>query len=148
MKAAPSADLILRNGRIYTVDRARPWAAAVAIRSGSFVAIGDDAAVEACRGPSTQVVDLRGRMAMPGIVDIHTHMLMGGQAEMYDLNFSSALDVDQICAAVRGWAEEAAPGAWVVGAQWGTDKLPALNTAAALAKLDDSLTRPSRAASR
>jgi predicted amidohydrolase YtcJ len=136
MKAAPSADLILRNGRIYTVDHARPWAAAVAIRNGSFIAVGDEAAVETCRGPSTQIVDLKGRMAMPGIVDIHTHMLMGGQAEMYDLNFSSALDVDQICAAVRGWAEKASPGAWVVGAQWGTDKLPALNTAAALAKLD------------
>jgi predicted amidohydrolase YtcJ len=136
MKASPFADLILRNGQIYTVDRARSLASAVAIRNGSFIAIGDDAAVEACRGTSTQIVDLEGRMAMPGIVDIHTHMLMGGQAEMFDLNFSSAFNVDQICAAVRGWAEKAAPGAWIVGAQWGTDKLPALNTAAALAKLD------------
>ena len=49
-----AADLILRNGRIYTVDRARPWAAAVAVRNGSFIAVGDDAAVEACRGPITR----------------------------------------------------------------------------------------------
>ena len=136
MKASPFADLILRNGRIYTIDRARSWASAVAIRNGSFIAVGDDVAVEGCRGPSTQIIDLAGRMAMPGIVDIHTHMLMGGQAEMFDLNFSSAFNIDQICAAVRGWAEKAAPGGWIVGAQWGTDKLPALNTAAALAKLD------------
>ena len=60
MKAASSADLILRNGRIYTVDRTRPWATAVAIRNGCFIAVGDDAAVEACRGPSTQIVDLNG----------------------------------------------------------------------------------------
>jgi len=138
MKASPFADLILRNGHIYTVDRARSLASAVAIRNGSFIAVGDDAAVEACQGTSTQIVDLEGRMAMPGIVDIHTHMLMGGQAEMFDLNFSSAFNVDQICAAVRGWAEKTAPGAWIVGAQWGTDKLPALNTAAALAKLDEA----------
>jgi predicted amidohydrolase YtcJ len=136
MTASASADLILRNGRIYTVDRARSWASAVAVRNGAFIAVGDDAMVERAKGPSTRVVDLGGRMAMPGIVDIHTHMLMGGQAEMFDLNFSSSLNVDQICAAVRAWAEKAKPGAWVVGAQWGTDKLPALNTPAALAKLD------------
>lgn len=136
MTATAPADLILRNGRIYTVDRAQPWASAVAIRNGSFIAVGDDAAVRACEGPSTKIVDLGGLMAMPGIVDIHTHMLMGGQAEMFDLNFASSLNVDQICAAVRAWAEKSKPGAWIVGAQWGTDKLPALNSAAALAKLD------------
>jgi predicted amidohydrolase YtcJ len=136
MTAAASADLILRNGRIYTVDRAKAWVSAVAVRNGRYIAIGDDAAVKDCEGSSTEVVDLGGRMAMPGITDIHTHMLMGGQAEMFDLNFSSALNVDQICAAVRAWAEKSEPGAWIVGAQWGTDKLPALNTAAALAKLD------------
>ena len=136
MTATAPADLILRNGRIYTVDRAQPWASAVAIRNGSFIAVGDDAAVRACEGPSTKIVDLGGLMAMPGIVDIHTHMLMGGQAEMFDLNFSSALNVDQICDAVRGWTEKSKPSAWIVGAQWGTDKLPSLNSAAALAKLD------------
>ena len=133
MKASPFADLILRNGRIYTIDRARSWASAVAIRNGSFIAVGDEVAVEGCRGPSTQIIDLAGRMAMPGIVDIHTHMLMGGQAEMFDLNFSSAFNIDQICAAVRGWAEKAAPGGWIVGAQWGTDKLPAVRKRCAVA---------------
>lgn len=133
---APSADLILRNGRIYTVDRARSWASSVAIRNGRYIAVGDDAALEAHRGASTEIVDLQGRMAMPGITDIHTHMLMGGQAELFDLNFPSSFGVDQICEAVRARAERTAPGAWIVGAQWGTDKLPALNTAAALARLD------------
>lgn len=132
------ADLILCNGRIYTVDRDRSWASAVAVRNGRYVAVGDDVAIEPYKGPSTRVVDLRGRMAMPGITDIHTHMLMGGQAELFDLNFRSSLGVDEICAAVRAWAEKAAPGAWIVGAQWGTDKLAALNTAAALAKLDEA----------
>jgi predicted amidohydrolase YtcJ len=139
----PIADLILRNGRIYTVDPAQPWASAVAVRNGRYVAIGDDAAVEAVKGASTEIVDLKGAMAMPGITDIHTHMLMGGQAEMFDLNFASSLGVDDICAAVRAWAQKQPPGAWIVGAQFGTDKLPALNSAASLAKLDAaSLGRP------
>src|ERR1700710_1452485 len=97
----PIADLILTNGRVYTLDPARPWASAVAIRGGRYIAIDD---VEAVRGAATKMVDLKGRMAMPGVTDIHAHMLMGGQAEMFDLNFSSALGVDEICAAVRGWA--------------------------------------------
>lgn len=136
MKPASQADLILRNGCIYTVDKSRSWASAVAILNGRYVAIGDDAAVAAFEGPSTRVVDLAGRMAMPGITDIHTHMLMGGQAEMFDLNFSSALGVDDICSAVGAWAKKDPTGGWIVGAQFGTDKLAALNTAEALAKLD------------
>jgi len=139
----PRADLILRNGRIYTVDPALPWASAVAVRNGRYIAVGDDAAVEAFKGVSTEIVDFKGRMAMPGITDIHTHMLMGGQAEMFDLNFASSLGVDDICAAVRAWAEKQPPGGWIVGAQFGTDKLPALNSAASLGKLDAaSLGRP------
>lgn len=138
MRAPVAADLILRNGRIYTIDAKRSWVSAVAISKGRFVGIGDDAAVEPFKGPSTEVKDLAGHMAMPGIVDIHTHMLMGGQAEMFDLNFSSACNVDEICAAVRGWAKKSPPGAWIVGAQWGSDKLPQLNLANSLAKLDEA----------
>src|SRR5574337_465425 len=136
MAASVVADLILRNGRIYTVDAKRRWASAVAISRGRFIAVGDDATVEPFRGAASEVIDLKGRMAMPGIVDIHTHMLMGGQAEMFDLKFSSALHVDEICAAVRAWAETQPPGGWIVGAQWGSDKLGALNRAASLARLD------------
>ena len=136
MKAAAVADLILRNGRIYTVDAARSWASAVAVRNGRYIAIGDDAAVAPYRDETTRVVDLGGRMAMPGITDIHTHMLMGGQAEMFDLNFSSALGLEDICSAVAAWVGTHPGEGWIVGAQFGTDKLPALNTAAALAKLD------------
>jgi len=80
---------------------------------------------------------------MPGITDIHTHTLMGGQAEMFDFNFASSPRVDDICAAVRAWAEKLPPGGWIVGAQFGTDKLPTLNSATSLAKLDAaSLGRP------
>ena len=136
MRPSPIADLILLNGHIYTVDPTKPWASAAAIRNGRYIAIGDTAEVEATKGPLTEVVDLKGRMAMPGVTDIHTHMLMGGQAEMFDLNFASSLGVDEICAAVCVWAEKQPPGSWVVGAQFGTDKLPQLNSAAALAKLD------------
>jgi predicted amidohydrolase YtcJ len=79
LMAAPAlaqpADLILRNGRIVTVDAQFRTAQAVAIRGGRFVAVGDDAAAAALSGPSTQTVDLGGRTVVPGLIDTHLHQL-------------------------------------------------------------------------
>ena len=69
--AAPAADWVLTNGRIYTVDEAQPWAEAVAIRNGKIVHVGDNAS--ASKFEAAQTTDLGGRMVMPGIVDGHTH---------------------------------------------------------------------------
>jgi len=69
------ADLILRDGRIYTVDPAQPWASAVAVRGGRIVFVGSDRGVRRFRGPGTKVIDLGGRMAMPGVADCHVHIL-------------------------------------------------------------------------
>ncbi|MCW3481910.1 amidohydrolase [Neisseriaceae bacterium JH1-16] len=73
-----SAELILHNGRIRTVDRERPHAQAVAILDGQFVAVGSDAEVMALRGPATQLIDLQGRTVVPGLNDSHLHLIRGG----------------------------------------------------------------------
>lgn len=72
------ADLILTNGRVYTVERAQPWAESVAIRDGKIVAVGSAAEVARSRGPTTEVVDLGGKMLMPAFGDSHAHPLFGG----------------------------------------------------------------------
>lgn len=69
----PVADTIYTNGRIYTVDVAQPWVDAVAITDGRFTTVGSNADVEALIGPDTEVVDLGGAFAMPGIGDTHIH---------------------------------------------------------------------------
>ncbi|WAG76676.1 amidohydrolase [Metapseudomonas furukawaii] len=71
--ALGAADLVLTNGRIYTVDEAKPWAEAVAIRGGHFIAVGSNAEMDDLIGPRTEVRDLKGRFVMPGIYDMHTH---------------------------------------------------------------------------
>jgi predicted amidohydrolase YtcJ len=134
--AGKFADTIFRNGRIYTVNRGAPWASCVAVKGGRFVAVGDEAAMRPFAGPETAMVDLAGRMVMPGIIDVHNHIMMGGQADLYELRFSSSLSVSQIAEAVRKAASQAAPGAWVVGGQWGNDLLPRLNTTEAAAELN------------
>lgn len=128
------ADLVLRNGRFYTANRKQPWVRAVAVRAGRIVALDEDAE----NRPTAKSIDLSGRMAMPGVIDVHTHMMMGGQSELFELRFPSHSSVAEICASVRERAKAAAAGAWIVGAQWGSDLLPRLNTAEALAALDEA----------
>ncbi len=71
-------DLILRNGAIYTVDASRSWAQAIAIADGTILAVGKNTEIDLLAGPLTEVVDLKGRMVMPGIVDTHTHTIEAG----------------------------------------------------------------------
>jgi len=71
-----SADTVYRNGKIYTVNEAQPWAEAVAIKDGKFLVVGSNADVKAVTGKSTKVVDLKEAFSMPGLIDIHTHPSM------------------------------------------------------------------------
>lgn len=77
-RAAEQADVILTNGRVYTVEKAQPWAEAVAIKSGRIVAVGSAKQVSRTKGPATQVVDLGGQMLVPGFGDAHAHPMFGG----------------------------------------------------------------------
>jgi len=69
----PKANLILKNGSVYTVDADRSWAQAIAIKNGKIVYVGSDCGVEAAIGADTVVIDLDGKMVLPGFVDAHAH---------------------------------------------------------------------------
>ncbi len=73
--AVPSAETILTNGHIFTSNPGVPWAEAVAVREGKVLAVGSSQDVAKYQGAATHVIDLHGRMAMPGIIDNHTHFL-------------------------------------------------------------------------
>ncbi|WP_010584491.1 amidohydrolase [Schlesneria paludicola] len=97
-------DLVLFNGRISTQDSSAAEVSALAARDGKVLATGDDAAVLALRGPSTTVVDLQGRRAIPGLNDSHLHLIRGG------LNFNLELrwdGVPSLADALRMLAEQA-----------------------------------------
>ena len=83
-------DTILFNGRISTLDPARPAASAAAIKEGFFSAVGSDRDIMAMRDPETRVIDLRGRTAVPGLNDSHTHLIRGG------LNYNMELRWDGV----------------------------------------------------
>jgi predicted amidohydrolase YtcJ len=77
--AAPdsSADIVFRNGPVYTVDPKRTWARAVAVKGKRIVCVGDETDVQSFIGPQTRVVDLSGKMLLPGFVEGHIHPLIG-----------------------------------------------------------------------
>ncbi|HUD30108.1 MAG TPA: amidohydrolase [Novosphingobium sp.] len=78
--AAPKADLILTNARVYTVDTAKPWAEAVAIRDGRIVAVGSNGQVAKAAGKATKVVDMGGKLVLPSFGDAHNHPIFGGMS--------------------------------------------------------------------
>src|SRR5580698_9604065 len=67
------ADVIVLNGRIHTQDASRSIAEALAIRGNTILAVGSNQRVSSLKGPKTQVVDLAGRLVLPGMIDAHTH---------------------------------------------------------------------------
>jgi len=122
-----SADSVLLNGRIYTLDDSQPWASAVAIRDGRFVAVGDRSSVSSLVGPQTRVIDLGGRMAMPGIHDLHIHPLNGALTALYACNFPPDSSIEHILSRVKSCADQQPTGGWIRGGYFDTaflERLP------------------------
>lgn len=75
---APETTTLFRGGLVYTLDPRRPWAQAVAVRGRDIIAVGSDAEARAAAGAHARVIDLAGRLVLPGFVEAHTHPLLGG----------------------------------------------------------------------
>ncbi len=122
-QAAPQApaDSAYRNGFIYTVDAKDSVQQALAVRAGRIVYVGSDAGLGAFLGPKTQVVDLKGRMLMPGLVDGHMHPVQGGGTLlMCNLNYVQ-LNVAQMQAKIQTCLDQSRahePDDWLQVVNW------------------------------
>jgi predicted amidohydrolase YtcJ len=121
IKALPAADIVLTNGNIYTVNASQPWAEAVAISNGKYSYIGDVRGADSYIGANTQVIDLAGKMAMPGIIDAHVHPMEGAMKDLYDCNFPFTATPADIAAAISKCVAEQPEAIWIRGGQWGSD---------------------------
>jgi predicted amidohydrolase YtcJ len=109
---------LLLNGRIFTAADTNRWATAVAIRNGVITYVGDDAdAARAAAGPDANMIDLDGRLATPGLIDVHTHpMLYGGSLANIDLR-NGITSIQDILDRVKEAADRTPKGEWLRG--WG-----------------------------
>jgi len=118
-----AADLVLTGGAVYTVDAARSWAQAVAVTGGRIAAVGSDADMRPHVGPGTEVVNLRGRMLLPGFQDSHVHA-SGGGLERRQCDLTGEHTRAGYLAAIRGYADRNPDRPWILGGGWGMDVFP------------------------
>lgn len=109
----PVADTILSHGTIHTLDATRPLAQAVAIRGGEFLLVGSDAEALATRGPDTRLIDLRGRVVIPGLNDSHIHVIRGGLHHDLELRWDGIPSLADALAFLPDQARRTPPGQWV-----------------------------------
>ena len=116
-----AADLVLTNGKIVTVDETLPEAQALAVMGDTIVAVGSSDEIAEYVGPTTQVIDLEGRLAIPGFIEGHGHYMGLGRAKMI-LDLTQVKSWDEIVAMVAEAAEGAEPGEWITGRGWHQEK--------------------------
>ena len=117
------ADLVLRGGRVATMDAARRWATALAARDGRIVAVGPDPLVRDLIGPRTRVIDLRGRTVTPGFQDAHVHPIHGGLARLR-CDLHDVRGRDGYLEVVADYARTHPDEAWIRGSGWYMDDFP------------------------
>lgn len=114
--AQVKADVVYRNGKIYTLDGSSSVASAVAVWDGRFIAVGDDATVKPYLA-NTTVVDLQGRTVIPGLNDDHAHSIAGG-AELHQVQLRDVKTVSEALAQIKAAAATKKPGEWILGTSW------------------------------
>jgi predicted amidohydrolase YtcJ len=115
--AQPAADLVLLNGKIWTVDPAHPRAEAVASIGSRIVAVGTNAEIKPWIGRATKVVDLDGRLVVPGFNDAHVHFLTGGR-HLADVKLRDARSQGEFRDRIRDFAAKLPKGRWITGGDW------------------------------
>ena len=108
---------------------------AVAIRSGKFIGVGTTDEIRAMAGPNTDVIDLEGKMVLPGLHDLHIHPLYGAAQVLYQCNFPSTAAPAEIVSAVKRCADDNPEREWITGGRWGSAIFPGSSAPKSL--LDD-----------
>jgi predicted amidohydrolase YtcJ len=120
-QSRPTADLIITNAKIWTVDKSLPMAQAVAILGDRIVAVGSSADVDAWRGPNTHVVDAGGKLLLPGFNDAHVHFVSGGM-QLTNVQLKDASSPQEFARRIGERAKVTAKGEWILGGNWDETK--------------------------
>ena len=114
---AGNAELVFVGGGVYTLDPARPWAAAVAVRNGRIVHVGGEAEARELASPGTEVIDLAGGLLLPGFQDAHAHPLLGG-TERLQCDLSGSQTLAGYRDLVAAYASRHPRRDWIIGGGW------------------------------
>ena len=115
------ADLLLLNGKVWTVDKAQPEAEAVALWGGRILAVGKSADLKPLAGPKTRVIDLQGKRVLPGFFDSHIHML-GGGTRLAQVSLKDCKDEAEFGKRLREFDQKLPRDRWLLGGDWDHDR--------------------------
>lgn len=118
-----NADLILFNGKIFTVDEANPWAEACAIKDGTFLAVGHSDSMDSYAGKNTEKINLKGRLVLPGFNDAHVHFSDGG-FYLLGIELRDARDEQDFAQKVKHYVGTINKGEWITGGNWDHEAWP------------------------
>lgn len=114
-------NLILHNGKIYTVDPETPEVSAIALRDGKVLALGNDAKIRKLAAPHTKVIDLQGRRVLPGLTDSHFHLYEWAML-LRGIPLEDTASSDQALTRVKKTVQKKNPGEWIVGQGWNQER--------------------------
>src|SRR5260221_7889216 len=120
--ASPAADLVLRGGRV-GAGKGLPAATAIAVKEGRVAAVGGEADVASLIGPGTRVVDLHGRLVVPGFNDAHVHFLSGGFG-LLSVDLRDARDEQDFARRIAEHPRTLPKGPWIQEGNWDHDAWP------------------------
>ncbi len=111
------ADLVFRNGNIYTVTERQPKAEALAIKADRIIFVGTNTEAQKYIGENTRTIDLDGKTVVPGLTDSHQHLSGVGSREM-TLNLEGITTLEEFLAKIKERAQQTKPGEWISGRGW------------------------------
>lgn len=117
LAAAPPADLVIENARIWS-DGLAGFASFAAVRDGRFIHVGERE--ERWIGPATLRLDAQRRLVIPGLIDSHIHML-GGGTNLAQVQLRDVADKEEFIRTVAQWASRLRPGQWILGGRWSVE---------------------------
>jgi len=121
LQKSKKADLVLMNGKIVTVDDAKPEVQALAVSGDRVIAVGSNEEIKPYITQETEVIDLEGKLAIPGFIDGHGHFTGLGRSKMV-LNFMEVKDWDEVVAMTKEAVKKAKSGEWIFGRGWHQEK--------------------------
>jgi len=120
-QSRPAAELIITRAKVWTVDKSRPTAQAVAVLGDRIVAVGSNPDIEAWRGPATKVIDAADKLLLPGFNDSHVHFV-GGGLHLEQVQLNDVTSKEEFVRRVGERAKQTPKGEWMLGGDWDETK--------------------------
>jgi predicted amidohydrolase YtcJ len=122
-EARPPADLVVLNGKVWTVDNAHPQAEAIAVVGDRIAAVGTNEEIQKWVGPKTRTIDAQGKTVLPGLIDAHVHFVTGG-FDISGVQLKDAATPEEFVRRIGDHAKKISKGEWIVGGTWDHENWP------------------------